>query len=60
AGGVAHAGKLLFDPMERTMRARVHVMPVEQVEIVPALLGGNAGVIGAACWAEQSALNNAG
>lgn len=58
AGGVAHAGKLLFEPMERTMRARVHVMPVEQVEIVPALLGGNAGVIGAACWAEQSALEN--
>lgn len=51
AGGVSAAGKLLLDPLERTMRERVHVMPVEQVEITPALLGGNAGVIGAASWA---------
>lgn len=51
AGGVAHAGKLLLEPLERTMRERVHVMPAEQVEIVPALLGDNAGVIGAAGWA---------
>jgi glucokinase len=50
-GGVARAGKLLFEPLERTMRERVHVMPVEQVEVVPAILGGNSGVIGAACWA---------
>jgi glucokinase len=54
AGGVSRAGKLLFDPMKRTMRERVHVMPVEQVEIVPAQLGDSAGVIGAACWVEQS------
>lgn len=53
AGGVAHAGKLLLDPMERTMRERVHVMPVEQVELIRAQLGGSAGVIGSACWAAQ-------
>lgn len=51
AGGVAAAGKLLLDPLERTMRSRVHIMPVEQVEVVRASLGSNAGVIGAACWA---------
>jgi glucokinase len=50
-GGVAHVGRLLLDPMERVMRERVHVMPVEQVEIVQAQLGDNAGVIGAALWA---------
>jgi glucokinase len=50
-GGVAHAGKLLLDPLERTMRERVHVMPVDQVEVVPALLGDNSGVIGSASWA---------
>jgi glucokinase len=55
AGGVAHAGRLLFDPMMRTMHERVTIMPVEQVEIVPALLGDNAGVIGAALWAEKYA-----
>jgi glucokinase len=53
AGGVSKAGALLVDPMEKTMRARVHIMPVEQVEIVQAQLGDNAGVIGAACWAED-------
>lgn len=51
AGGVARAGDLLLDPIRRTLRERVHVMPVEQVEVVPALLGDHAGVIGVACWA---------
>jgi predicted NBD/HSP70 family sugar kinase len=41
--------------MLRTMHERVTVMPVDQVEIVPALLGDNAGVIGAALWAEKNA-----
>ena len=53
AGGVASAGRLLLDPMERTMRARVSVMPVDQVQIVRATLGGDAGVIGAALWAKE-------
>ncbi|MAT45492.1 MAG: sugar kinase [Anaerolineaceae bacterium] len=53
AGGVANAGDLLFKPMEKTMREKVGVMPVEQVEIVPALLGNDAGVIGTALWARQ-------
>lgn len=50
-GGVANTGRLLLEPMEKTMRERVHIMPVEQVEIVTGLLGDHAGVIGAACWA---------
>jgi glucokinase len=50
-GGVAQAGELLLDPIRRTIRARVHIMPVEQVEVVPSRLGDNAGVIGVACWA---------
>lgn len=53
AGGVAQAGRLLLDPMDSTMRARVTIMPVDQVEIVTAQLGGNAGVIGAAMWAAE-------
>jgi glucokinase len=51
AGGVAQAGELLLAPIRKTVIANVHVMPVEQVEIVPAQLGNNAGVIGVACWA---------
>jgi glucokinase len=51
AGGVSQAGKLLLSPMERTLRERVHVMPVDQVQILQGQLGNNAGVIGAALWA---------
>jgi glucokinase len=54
AGGVAQAGELLFDPIRRCLRARVFVMPVDQVEVVPAQLGNNAGVIGVACWAART------
>ena len=50
-GGVAQAGDLLLDPIRRTLRERVHIMPVEQVEVVTSTLGDNAGVIGVACWA---------
>jgi len=52
AGGVANAGRLLLEPMEATMRKRVSIMPVEQVQIVPAALGEQAGVIGSALWAK--------
>lgn len=50
-GGVALAGDLLFAPIRRTVLERVHVMPVEKVQIVPAKLGTDAGMIGAAVWA---------
>ncbi len=51
AGGVAQAGKLLLAPIRRTLKERVHIMPVEQVEVVSSKLGDNAGVIGVSCWA---------
>jgi glucokinase len=54
-GGVSQAGELLLDPIRRTIRERVHIMPVEQVEVLQSQLGNNAGVIGVACW---SALMN--
>ena len=53
-GGVAQAGELLLDPIRRTARDRVRIMPVEQVEIVAAELGPNAGLIGAATWAQHT------
>ncbi len=53
-GGVSQAGDLLLDPMRRTMRERVTVMPVDQVEVVPSMLGDNAGVIGVARWAAEA------
>jgi glucokinase len=51
-GGVSQAGDLLLQPIRRTVRQRVFVMPVDQVEIVPAQLGINAGLVGAALWAK--------
>jgi glucokinase len=51
AGGVAGAGDLLLEPIRRTLRERVRVMPVDQVQVMPAALGDSAGMIGVACWA---------
>jgi glucokinase len=54
-GGVAKVGDLLLEPIRRTLRERVKVVPIDQVEVVPSQLGENAGVVGAACWtADQS------
>ena len=51
AGGVSRIGEPILEPIRRTIRERVCVMPVEQVEVVQAQLGDDAGVIGAALWA---------
>jgi glucokinase len=51
AGGVSKIGEPILAPIRRTIRERVRVMPVEQVEVIQAQLGDDAGVIGAALWA---------
>lgn len=53
AGGVAQAGELLLAPIRKTIRERVKLMPVDQVEVLTAQLGNNAGAIGVATWAAQ-------
>ena len=52
-GGVARAGELLFNTVRQTIDTRVKMMPVEQVELVQAKLGNNAGIIGVAMWASH-------
>jgi glucokinase len=52
-GSVARLGEWLFGPVREAVRQRVHAVPVARVQIVPASLGGDAGVIGAAVWASQ-------
>jgi glucokinase len=52
-GGVSAAGELLLDPIRRFVRQDVHLVPVDQVEIVPAALGDKAGLLGAALWAKD-------
>ncbi len=45
-GGVAKAGDLLFNPIRRTIRDRVSELFFEQLKVVPAELGNDAGIIG--------------
>jgi glucokinase len=52
-GGVVAAGDLILEPIRRAARARVRVADAEAVEIIPAQLGNNAGLMGAAVWARQ-------
>ncbi|MDY6873400.1 MAG: ROK family protein [Chloroflexota bacterium] len=49
-GGVAKAGELLLDPIREEVRKRVFLMPVAEVEILPAQLGTDAGIVGMAAW----------
>jgi glucokinase len=50
-GGVAAAGDLLLNPIRQTIRERVKVADSDAIEVVPAQLGNNAGLMGAARWA---------
>lgn len=53
-GGVAAAGDMIFEPIRRTVRERVRVADKDAIEILPATLGNNAGLMGAAVWARQN------
>lgn len=52
-GGVAQAGQWFLGPISETVQRRCHLTPLERVRILPATLGGEAGVVGAAMWASQ-------
>lgn len=58
-GGVARLGEWIMKPIFETVKRRVHTTPLENIEarIVPAALGSEAGVIGAAVWASQQTQN---
>jgi glucokinase len=47
-GGVAKAGDILFEPIRETFKKYTPEVAQEGVDIVPATLGNNAGVVGAA------------
>lgn len=46
-GGVANAGKVLFDALRKTVRERAMEIPAKAVKIVRAKLGEDAGIMGA-------------
>ncbi|WP_329788484.1 ROK family protein [Lentzea sp. DG1S-22] len=47
-GGVAQAGELLFEPVRRTLKAHAGLSYLADLEVRPAQLGGEAGLVGAA------------
>ena len=51
SGGVAAAGDLLINPIRKTVKERVFLIPTEEVEIVLGELGNQAGILGMAQWA---------
>jgi glucokinase len=50
-GGVTQAGALLFDPLRGELRRRARLAFSQNVEVRPAALGPEAGVVGAAALA---------
>ncbi len=47
-GGLSQAGRLLFDPIHESLRRHVGLSYAREVTVVPAALGQDAGVMGAA------------
>ena len=54
-GGVASAGDDLLEPIRAAVRRHNVLVPSDWYEIVPAVLGPDAGAIGAALWARDEA-----
>ncbi len=52
-GGVAQAGDSLLTPLKRAVQARTSRMTFDVEQIVPAQLGPDAGIVGAAQWARE-------
>ncbi|GAA0407725.1 glucokinase [Acrocarpospora corrugata] len=53
-GGLSQAGPLIFDPLEETLRAHARMDFARRVRVVPAALGQDAGLIGAAAFILQA------
>ncbi|ARF54254.1 ROK family protein [Streptomyces gilvosporeus] len=56
-GGVAGAGDILFAPLRRALRSYATLSFVADLTVVPAQMGTDAGVVGAAAAAQQSRLD---
>lgn len=50
-GGVAKSGRVLFDPLRAALRGYAGLDFIRGLQVVPAELGGNAGLVGAAALA---------
>jgi len=54
-GGVAKAGKLLFDPLKESIEKQLSAAFLNGLEIIPAQFSNDAGIIGAATLAREEA-----
>jgi glucokinase len=54
-GGIAAAGDAILDPIRASVKDHVTLVPHDQIDIVPAQLGSEAGAIGAALAAADAA-----
>ncbi|PYJ08969.1 MAG: sugar kinase [Verrucomicrobia bacterium] len=54
-GGVAKAGELVFGPIKHTIRERTSAVFHEHLEVIPAELGNDGGMIGSAALAVEAA-----
>ena len=49
-GGIEKAGSVLLEPVWRAVKRYAYEEPASLVDVLPAKLGYNAVVLGAACW----------
>lgn len=54
-GGIAKAGKLIFDPLWKKMKAQLASSFTKNLKVVPAKFGNDAGIIGSAAVAMEAA-----
>jgi glucokinase len=54
-GGLSNMGEMLFEPARKEARKRAYTVAYEAVRFVPASLGRNSGVLGAAAYAWDKA-----
>lgn len=54
SGGISRAGRVLFDPIRKTVTQKILGLQYRRVKIVPARLGDNAGILGSAYFAENT------
>lgn len=52
-GGISQAGEILFKPLYSQLKQNVSMLPIENIEVLPANLGGKSGVYGALMLARQ-------
>jgi glucokinase len=56
-GGVANAGRILFDTVRKVVKEQAMPVQAKQVKILKAKLGNDAGLIGAAILVKAGSLN---